>query len=202
MLYFQHVRFPYIFIVHVLVVTSLSLQYRQSGQWLGMLRAGDGQDPRWSYDAIDGWEELRTQFGCLVSVMYFCSLRCCFQHVLSCFGQMDRCSFFMLFLHSSVHSSAFVDLVLPGVEVLCFDFPFLCLLECFRVSMGDILSALCNIKMYRTPIQTVSYDTVKYRTPSCEVAYDTVKYHTPLERSVVRYCKVSHALREKLHTIL
>ena len=51
------------------------------------------------------------------------------------------------------------------------DFPFLSPLECFRVSMGDILSALCDIKMYRTPIREVSYDTVKYR--------------TPLERSVV-----------------
>ena len=71
----------------------------------------------------------------------------------------------MLFLHSSVHSSTYVDPILPGVEVLCSGFPFLSPLECFRVSMGDILSVLCDIKMYRTPIQTVSYDTIKYRMP-------------------------------------
>ena len=66
----------------------------------------------------------------------------------------------------SVHSLTHVDLVLPGVEVLCSIFPFLSPLEVFLTSMGDILLALCDIKMYRTPIQTVSYDTVKYRTPS------------------------------------
>ena len=94
----------------------------------------------------------------------------------------------MLVLHSSVHSSIYVDPVLPGVEVLCSGFPFLSPLECFRVSMGDIFLALCDIKMYRTPIERVSYDTVKYR--------------TPLERSVVRYCKVSHAFIEKCRTTL
>ena len=72
----------------------------------------------------------------------------------------------MLFLHSSAHSSVFVDPILPDVEVLCFDFPLLSPLECFHVSMGNILSALCDIKMYRMPIQTISYDTVKYRMPS------------------------------------
>ena len=68
------------------------------------------------------------------------------------------------------------------------DFPFLSPLECFRVSMGNILSALCDIKMYRMPLERVSYDTVKYR--------------TPLERSVVRYCKVSHAFIEKFRMTL
>ena len=59
-----------------------------------------------------------------------------------------------------------VDPILPGGEILCLIFPFLCPWECFRVSMGDILSALCDIKMYRTPIKTMSHDTVKYRIPS------------------------------------
>ena len=54
-------------------------------------------------------------------------------------------SSFMLLLHSSVHSSIYVDLVLPGVEVLCLISHFLSPLECFRVSMGDILSAWCDI---------------------------------------------------------
>ena len=45
-----------------------------------------------------------------------------------------------------------VDPILPGVEVFHCVFPFLGVLKCFRVSMGDILSALCDIKMYHTPI--------------------------------------------------
>ena len=45
-------------------------------------------------------------------------------------------------------------------------FPVWSPLECFHVSMGDILSAFCDIKMYHTPIQTVSYDTLKYRMPT------------------------------------
>ena len=89
---------------------------------------------------------------------------------------------------SSVHSLTHVDLVLPSVEVFYFEFSFLSPLECFRISVGDILSALCDIKMYRTPIQTMSYD--------------TVKYHMPLERSFIRYYKVSHAFIEKCRTTL
>ena len=52
-------------------------------------------------------------------------LQCCYVHYDVSFSMffpaMVRCSSFMLFLHSSVHSSIYVDLVLPGVEVLCLE---------------------------------------------------------------------------------
>ena len=54
-------------------------------------------------------------------------------------------------------------------------FPFCVLFKCFCVSMGDILSAWCDIKMYRTPIQTMSYDTGKYCMPLGEILRNTGK---------------------------
>ena len=30
---------------------------------------GDGQGPRWSNDAIDGWEEPHTQINCVLRLM-------------------------------------------------------------------------------------------------------------------------------------
>ena len=110
---------------------------------------------------------------------------------------MDRCSSFLLFLHSSVHSLTHVDLVLPGVEVLCLIFPFWVPWSVFRVSMGNILSALLDIKMYRTPIQTVSYDTIKYRMPSCEVSYDTGRVSHAFLRNVAWHFSSIARLKEK-----
>ena len=79
-----------------------------------MLRAGNGYDPRWYYDAIDGWEEPRTQFGCFVVMMLFLYIAMLllftailFQYILYYYGQMDRCS---SFLAISAFECSFLDL--------------------------------------------------------------------------------------------
>ena len=153
-----------------------------------MLRAGDGQDPRWSYDAIDGWEEPRTQFGFFVVMMLFSYIAMLllftamlFQYDLYYFGQMYRCSSFFAV---SAFECSFLDLCGSGTPRCGGSFLRIGQLFAFQhflSFLGDHLSAWCDIlKSIARPQETMSYDTVKYR--------------TPIGNSVVRYYKVSHAL--------
>ena len=98
-----------------------------------------------------------------------------------------------------------VDPVLPGVELFLCVWPFSSFLKCFCFLLATFVQHCATLLKYHTPIERMSYDTIKYRTHYWRsvirhwksVACILEKCRTTLFQYRTPSCEVSHALREK-----
>ena len=111
---------------------------------------------------------------------------------------MDRCSSFLVVC---ALECSFLDLCGSGTprcggSLLRLGLMFV--FKCFLSFLGDHLLAWCDIIMYHTPIEIVSYDTRKYCTPLGEILCDTRKYLTSFGEMLYDTGRVSHTFGKSI----